>query len=444
VGELTRRAVLERSAAAAAALAVSAAPNARSAPENFDGTIRIVGIGYDLLEPIRKRAETELGLRIVSTVDFPATLERLVRQRPGDFDVFSGFNSSVDPLWAVGSFQPVEIARIERWTEVTPLLKLGKVRPGDRPCTYGQGDAVLRKLYVDPDRSGRWRSARHTPAQLDGLIVEWENETTGKAAGAEPLFCTGVPHIFNFDSLGYDARAIRKRPSLVSWAELLNSRWRGRVGLAQSHEVGLLDAGNAARAAGLLRIADLGNLTRGEIDRLVKLLLLWSDFGSPIQWMQGGRIVISSMYALQISSLVARGLPVRQAAPPEGYRAFSGMLFISSEVRDRAKLEACYRFLNWWQSGFAGSVLLRQGYFSAAQAPTRRFVARGEFDYWLHGKAADRNYAGPFGDVSVRKGQVRDGGSFEKRACRISVWNSRDAPYVEQRWQDFASSFTPP
>ena len=36
--------------------------------------------------------------------------------------------------------------------------------------------------------------------------------------------------------------------------------------------VGLQDAGNAARAAGLVRIRDLGDPTRREIDLLFKLL----------------------------------------------------------------------------------------------------------------------------------------------------------------------------
>jgi putative spermidine/putrescine transport system substrate-binding protein len=445
---LTRRGFVARALGAAGTLAT--AGRAKAAPA-FDGTIRVANIGYDLLEPIRKRAEKDLGFSIASTVETLPQLERWVRQVPGTYDVFAGAQEQIRPLWAAGGLQPVEIAAIDRWREVAPLFKLGKLRPGDPRCTYGQGAAGFRVLYVDPDRSGRWRSASGTPRQLDGLIVEWADETTGRPVGQEPRFCAGVPHVFNFDSLGYNARVIRKRPEQVSWAELFNSRWGGRVALVSGSDIGMLDAANAARAAGLVGIRDLGDLTNREADTLVKLLLAYKkrghffniaeDFFQPADWMRHGEVVIESMFAISIAQLAALGFPVRQAAPPEGYRAFSGMLSISSEVRDRAKLKACYDFINWWQSGFAGSVLMRDGYYNAVQATSRRFVAPGEYAYWIEGKPADRNYAGPFGDVSVREGQTRDGGSFARRACRISVWNTRAREYVAKRWNEFELSF---
>jgi putative spermidine/putrescine transport system substrate-binding protein len=159
--------------------------------------------------------------------------------------------------------------------------------------------------------------------------------------------------------------------------------------------------------------------------------------------MRSEQVVLSTMYAAQIASLAALGLPIRQAAPREGYRAFAGLLSISSEVRDPAKLDACYAFLNWWHSGFAGAVLLREGYYSAVQATSRRFMSPGEYAYWIDGAPADRAYPGPFGDNSVRKGQVRDGGSLTRRACRISSWNStpRQQQYFLARWHEFISTF---
>jgi putative spermidine/putrescine transport system substrate-binding protein len=157
--------------------------------------------------------------------------------------------------------------------------------------------------------------------------------------------------------------------------------------------------------------------------------------------MRSGQVVIQSMFANLIASLAALGFPVRQTAPPEGYRAFAGMLSISSEVTDPARLGACYDFLNWWYSGFAGSVLLREGYYNPVQATSRRFMAPGEYAYWVDGKPADRNYRGPFGDVSVRKSRVRDGGAYTSRACRISVWNTHAREYVQKRWNEFELSF---
>jgi putative spermidine/putrescine transport system substrate-binding protein len=68
-------------------------------------------------------------------------------------------------------------------------------------------------------------------------------------------------------------------------------------------------------------------------------------------------------------------------------------------------------------------------------------VTPGEYAYWVEGKPADRNYVGPYGDLSVRKGDVRDGGSMVRRACRISVWETVQSAYVYKRWNDFVLSF---
>ena len=451
--ELTRRDFLGRGAAAAGALLLSGAPKARAASGTFDGTIRVATLGYDLLPPIVSRAERELGLRILVEYVTADRLNRLVWQEPAAFDILSGWSYVINPLWPSGNLQPVEIAKVSHWNEISPLLKLGKLRPGDRRCSYGQGDAAFRRLYLDPERSGRWKSAAGTTPELEGLVVQWADSKTGLPVGPEPRFCTGVPSSFNFDSFGYNEHVIRKRPEELSWAELLNSRWRGRVALLNDPFVGFQDAGNAARAAGLVRIRDLGDPTRREIDLLFKLLTalkrrklfhgLWSDWDTATNWMRSRDVVIESMWAVSISPLQVLRFPVRQAAPREGYRAFAGFYSISNAVTDPAKLRACYDFINWWNSGYAGAEMLRSGYLNAVEATSRRFMPADEYAYWLEGKPAARNYKSPSGDIVARKGQVRDGGPFTRRACRIASWNSwpREAGHLQQRWYEFASTF---
>src|SRR5262249_7022721 len=160
-----------------------------------------------------------------------------------------------------------------------PCTSSASSHPGDARCTYGQGDAAFRRLYLDPQRSGEWRSAPRTPAGSEGLMVQWVDESTGKTVGSEPLFASGVPGLFNFDSFGYNARVVRKEPEELSWAEFLNKRWHGRVVLDSDVHVGLQDTANAVQAAGLMRFRDLGDPMRREIDRLVKLLLAYRRRG---------------------------------------------------------------------------------------------------------------------------------------------------------------------
>ena len=453
VKALTRRELL--GTAAAAGVLAARPGRAVAAPATFGGTVRVLGLGYDLDAPgIREQAQKDLGFEVASRAEFPPVIKQLVSQQPATFDVFSCFAQDVAEFWATGNLQPVEIARIQRWRNITPFYKLGRAQPGAH-CPYGQGDAAFRRLYVDPDRSGRWpRAPGRLARSVAGVFVQWVDERTGKRVGPEPHFSTGLPSCFNFDSFGYNADVLRRLPGELSWAELLNPRWRARVVLnGLDSQAGLQDTANAVQAAGLMRFRDLGDPTRKEIDRLAKLLLayrkrgqffnIWVDAKDLIDWMQAGKAVVATMYAPQISSLAALGAPIHQAAPREGYRAFAGLLMISAAVTDPAQLDACYDFLNWWHSGFAGSVLLRWGYYSAVQPTARRFMTRGEYAYWIDGKPADRTHPGPYGDNSVQKGRMRDGGSFARRVCRISSWNStpRQQEYFLERWQEFISGF---
>jgi putative spermidine/putrescine transport system substrate-binding protein len=453
VSGLTRRDLLAQAAVGAGVLGLEARSSSAAVPA--DRTLRIATIGIDIgsIPSITSRAQQEIGVKILPEVSFGEEMNRWVRQQPAAFDIFEGYGFWLDPDWGSRHLQPIEISQVDRWREISPLLKLGKLRPGDPRCTYGQGDAAFRKLYLDPARSGRWKSAVGTPRALDGLLVEWVDERTGLPVGPEPRFCTGVPGYFNFDSFGYNARVIRKQPEDLSWAELLNRRWQGRVAIPDDPFISFQDTANAARAAGLVRIRDVGDPSRAEIDALFKLLFalrrgrhfygVWPDYQTATEWMRSHHVVIESMWASSISPLAALGFPVRQAAPREGYRAWASIFSISTAVAHPAKLRACYDFLNWWHSGYAGSVMLRFGYFNAVAETARAFMGRNEYAYWVDGKPADRDYPGPYGDKVVRRGHLRDGGPFTRRACRIASWNSwpAEATLLQRRWYEFVSTF---
>ena len=123
--------------------------------------------------------------------------------------------------------------------------------------------------------------------------MEWANEKTGNRVGREPRMATGLPHCFNFDSFGYNADVLAKRPGELSWKELLNPRWRRRVALnGVDPQGGLQDAANIVQAAGLMRIRDFGNPTRNEIDRLVKILIAYRRRGQVFNvWRQPSDVV---------------------------------------------------------------------------------------------------------------------------------------------------------
>ena len=120
---------------------------------------------------------------------------------------------------------------------------------------------------------------------------------------------------------------------------------------------------------------------------------------------------------------------------------------------DPAKLQACYDYLNWMYNGWLGAVIMRQGYYIAngqkllpwinSAAGKKAGFSPAEYDYWWGGKAAPRDLPGITGKVGdIKKGSVRDGGSFTQRIGHYSSWNSffKENVYQVKRFNDFLSA----
>jgi putative spermidine/putrescine transport system substrate-binding protein len=427
-------------------------PEERQAAGKYTGTIRVVGIGVDLIDPIREAGEKALGFKLAFDVTDTVTARQKVITQPGGFDIFSGYHIDIDQVWPTGNLVPIPRAGIERWDEVTMLYRKGKVDPTQAPtppagaeardeCTLGDGDAPFRKLY----------------ATEDGELTTWADPETGDVSGdtPEPDFITMVGHNFNMDSMGYNSEVIQMEPEEVSWSELFNPEWRGRVAVLNDPGIGMMDCANAAEATGIMQFEDMGNMTRDEIDGLIEALLdlkrrghfraFWSTFDESVNLMQSGEVVIESMWSPAVALLQSVGHPTRYAAPPEGFRGWSGGHSISKEVaNDPAKFQACLDYINWWHSGEPGAIMLRQGYYNVVLGPIQEQVEPFEWDYWVLGKPASQPIPNPFGEETqgIEVGTVRDGGSFWQRACNYRVWNSimDEQQYQIQRWNEFLAA----
>jgi putative spermidine/putrescine transport system substrate-binding protein len=447
-----------------------AATTGEAAPppaEAFTGTLRVLGLGVDLQAadgrpgaqpgaPVAEEAEKALGFKVEFTVKTTTEMEQIALTQPESFDVFSGYHYQYDRLWPSGNLQPVDLSKITEWANVNTLFKLGLVDPASTTCTVGQGDAPVTKLYVDPDKTGAWPTSPETNTANEGVLVQWADLAASPVAGIgdEPLYCTGVPHCFNMDSMGYNADVIAKEPNEVSWAELFNQSYKGRVALLADPSIALQDAGNAALATGLVdSFGSLGNMTTEEMDLMFKILTdlksqghfhgFWGDFNESVNFMASGEVVIESMWSPAVAVLVSQGLNVRYAAPPEGFRGWSGAQAISAKVTDPSTLQACYDYINWWMTGLPGSLMMRQGYYYAYQEPTRQYVEPEEWDYWIDGKPAAKDLPGITGQVGdIKQGTTRDGGSFLDRGCHYSTWNShpQEEEYMVTKWNEFQAA----
>jgi putative spermidine/putrescine transport system substrate-binding protein len=103
--------------------------------------------------------------------------------------------------------------------------------------------------------------------------------------------------------------------------------------------------------------------------------------------------------------------------------------------------------------GYLGALIMRQGYYIANGKNLLSWIRQNgkqgapaftaaEYDFWYLGKPAVRDLPGITGKVGdIKKGQVRDGGSFLKRSCKYTVWNSfhEQSVYQVKKFNEFLS-----
>jgi putative spermidine/putrescine transport system substrate-binding protein len=165
------------------------------------------------------------------------------------------------------------------------------------------------------------------------------------------------------------------------------------------------------------------------------------------------------MWSPAVALLVAQGVNCRYAYPPEGMRGWCSAQGIPKHVQGD-KLQAVYDYLNWMYEGFLGALIMRQGYYvangknlprwlgSARASSTAKNIkvpafTRQEFDFWYNGKRAARDLPGILGNVGdVKQGSTRDGGSFLRRSCKYTSWNSffTENVYQVKKFNEFLSA----
>ena len=157
--------------------------------------------------------------------------------------------------------------------------------------------------------------------------------------------------------------------------------------------------------------------------------------------MKSGRVVIESMFSPAATALNGQNIPVTYAAPKEGYRGWHGVMCLSSATKGHQQ-DVAYEYMNWWLSGWAGAFIARQGYYISNAERSRELLTNEEWDYWYAGKEAKVQLKGTDGKISVRAGEVRTGGSYERRFSNVAVWNTvmPSYDYSLQKWYEFISS----
>ncbi len=379
--------------------------------------LRVLGTHVTLQEEIRQRAERELGFEIEFRPGGSAQVLYQASTQPESFDIYEQWSNSIRVLWNSGAIQAIDIQRLRAWDEINDLTKVGRLTPG---APLGAGDAPFKLLFI----------------QRDGSL--------GTNRSQEISF---MPYVHNVDSFGYNASVVPEGEAYKteSWAWLLDERWRGKVALVNAPTIGIFDLALAASGAGLVELSDLGNLSRSEVDRIFGLYLdlqrnshfrtPWGSVPESVELMKTGKVVIESMFSPAATSLRGQGINCIYAAPKEGYRAWHGVMCLSSKAEGYVK-DAAYDFMNWWLSGWPGAFIARQGYYISNPQRSREHLSVDEWDYWYDGKIAQRDLPGTDGKTVAKKGSFRRGGGYLERFSHVAVWNTvmDTYEYSLQRW----------
>ena len=281
---LTRRDLLVKGGVGAAAVAglgglAGSAAAATSKAGKFTGTLRVLSLGVEWPQGVQQQAEKDLGFKFKVDLVSSEAQPQIAITNPERFDVFGGYNYQTLLIWPSGGLQPVDTQKIPTWPQFYKLFSHGKLNPASTTCTFGQGNAPFRVTHVDPDGSTGLPAFASGPAS-NKQVVRWIGED-GKPIGGkpEPRWIVGPAAHFNADSMGYNTDFVKKQPNQVSWAELLNSKWKGRVALLRDPGIMAQDAAFAVQQLGLMKFQDFGNPSKAEISRLFKIMTKYKKQG---------------------------------------------------------------------------------------------------------------------------------------------------------------------
>ncbi len=422
---ITRRTALKGAAAAAGVAAGSGAIQGFPtiwAQNIKDITLLQVGGSYSAIIDIARKASEDLGFTVeMQNAAHDALLNRLITQ-PESLDIAD--TEYFFLLYTVprGIIQPIEVSRYKYWDQTVPIFTKGEYPDGGKVST--QGVNPFEYQYVTGPNS-----------------KEFANGPTDWIAA--------IPTVYNSDTLGIRPDVI-DRP-VENWSELLNPEFAGRTALVDVPSIGIMDAAMAIESRGDITYGDKGNMTQEEIDRTIEILIeakragqfraFWTTFDESVNLMASGEVVIQSMWSPAVTAVRSRGLPCYYAPLSEGYRAWASCVAPMAHLSG-LKLDAAIEYLNWYNSGWQGAFIAKQGYYTSVPDTAKEHLSDWEWAYWYEGEPAREEIQDPWGNKMEDAGHVRDGGSFWERMGNIACWNTLmdENRYMIRRWNEFIAS----
>jgi putative spermidine/putrescine transport system substrate-binding protein len=144
------------------------------------------------------------------------------------------------------------------------------------------------------------------------------------------------------------------------------------------------------------------------------------------------------MWSPAVTAVQTPGIKCAYQPLKEGYRGWGNGLALLSHL-EGLKRDAAYEYLNWYNSGWVGGFIAKQGYYSSNPKTAMENLSENERGFFYEGKAATADITSPTGEKTNSAGDVRDGGSYEERFSKVAVWNNLmdEAEFLYGKWNEF-------
>ncbi len=195
----TRRELLRNGALAAGAMALGGPirPAFAQAKE-----LSVVGATFNLRDVILQEFAKRTGITAKPWLN-PSAQARADRLRVAPVDTLETGADFMKYAWDEKLIAPIDLSRIPNWKRAPRLFWEGQESPAS---PVGFGDNPGHMMYVDREK---------TKAKY-------------------------IPYMYQFDSVGYNSERVPAKNNVLSWGELFNPKWRGKVALYGIDWLGML------------------------------------------------------------------------------------------------------------------------------------------------------------------------------------------------------------
>ena len=384
-----------------------------------DITLLHVGQSYSAIKEIGIQASKDLGFTIeIQVVDANTQLNRLFTQPKtidiNDMESFDVIRSSGQEGAGAGTGEQIQALR--------------------------QNGPHLHQRRVSGRTQGLY------PGRFAVSVQYWADKDGTKLAKQATDWMTGIPMVYNADTLGIRPDLIGRK--VTEWKELLNPEFKGKAALVDAPSIGVMDVAMAIESRGDLKYGNKGNMTSAEIDKTIEIMTglkksghfraFWTNFDQSVNLMASGEVVIQSMWSPAVTAVRSAQHRLLLCSSQGGLSRLVSLLSPMAHLTG-LKADAAMEYLNWYNSGWQGGFIAKQGYYSAVPETAKNFMTPDEWAYWYEGKPAAADIMDPYGHLMEKKGVTRDGGSFWDRMGNIACWNTLmdEDKYLTKRWNEF-------